>query len=263
MKRKRVQGINFPMLKQETGAILGRYANRLKLIEAILICTSTFLLYVMLDQVYQLVIVPLVDDAVANDSFGVSFVAQIVYLVFRNALTLFFTLPLCTGALHMASRMEAGEEVYLAEVFHPFSGARAYGRALRASWSVFWRVFLLVAVEYLLFVPFILALESPFPILCLPVALLMLGALFLWIRFALGGFFGPYRALQGNGERMRPYAVSVGWHFWIGFAPQILLSFFTVGVLLLADTLPRMLVAYFRVCRKLNETITQSEDLIK
>lgn len=263
MKRKSVQGINFPMLKRETGEILGRYANRLKLIEAILICATSFLLYVMLDQVHRLVIVPLLDDAVANNDFGVSFVVRTAYLVFRNALTLFFTLPLCTGVLHMASRMEAGEEVYLAEVFHPFSGARAYGRALRASWSVFWRVFLLVAAEYLLFVPFVLVLKSPFPILCLPVVLLMLGALLLWVRFALGGFFCPYAVLVGDGERMRPYAVSVGWHFWIGFAPQILLSFFTVGVLLLADVLPRMLVAYFRVCRKLNENITQSEDLIK
>jgi hypothetical protein len=159
--------------------------------------------------------------------------------------------------------MEAGEEVYLAEVFHPFSGAHAYGRALRASWSVFWRVFLLVAPESLLYKLLLAVLEGPFPLLCLPVELLMLGVIPLWVRFALGGFFSPYRALQGDGERMRPYAVSVGWHFWIGFAPQILLSFFTVGVLLLADGLPRMLVSYFRVCRRLNENITQSEDLIK
>ena len=263
MKRKRVQGINFPMLKRESGEILSRYANRLKLIEAILICATTVLLYVMLDQVYQLVLVPFVDADGADGGYQASYIAQIVYAVFRNALTLFFTLPLFTGALHMASRMEAGEEVFLNEIFHPFSSARAYGRALSASWSVFWRVFLLTAVEYLLFALFFVAFESTFPILCLPVVLLMLGALLIWIRFALGGFFCPYAVLVGNGERMRPYAVSVGWHYWVGFAPQILLSLLTVGVLLLLDVLPRMLVSYFRVCRKLNENITQSEDLIK
>ena len=93
---------------------------------------------------------------------------------------------------------------------------------------------------------------------------LYVGVFLLWAWLSMRSFLLPYFALSlpDAAVRMRPYAVSVGARYWIGFFPWIVLSFLTVGILLLADTLPRMLIAYFRLCRKLNELTTQSEELI-
>ena len=59
---------------------------------------------------------------------------------------------------------------------------------------------------------------------------------------------------------MRPYARSVGLRYWLGYLPWLALSLLTFCILLLADVLPRMLISYFRLCRKLNEMTTNPED---
>ena len=79
-----------------------------------------------------------------------------------------------------------------------------------------------------------------------------------------GGFLTPFfrlcRPPQAMRERMRPYARSVGLRYWLGYLPWLALSLLSFCILLLADVLPRMLVSYFRLCRKLNEMTTNPED---
>ncbi len=263
MKQKKVQGINMPMLRRESGEILAAHSNRLKLIEAILIVSTAVLLYAMLDQVYQLAILPALDYRMY---FGRSLAIEGTYRLFRSLITLFFTLPLVSGLFHMASRMEAGEEIYLPEIFHAFSSVAAYRRACCVSWSIYWRVAILVGFEMGMESLLSLTHDTLLGILQPLLIVLMIAAPILWIVFVLGSFFRVYFAYAPTNTgkaKMLPYAASVGWHYWIGFFFWLLLSLLTVGILFLADVLPRMLIAYFRTCRHLNDTLTESEELIR
>ena len=59
MRQKRVEGMNFPQLRREAGEVLAQDANRLKLIEAAMICLTPMTLYLMLAAVWQLLTLPL------------------------------------------------------------------------------------------------------------------------------------------------------------------------------------------------------------
>lgn len=253
LKQKRLGGFNRAVLKEECGEILARDANRITLILGAMICCTPLMLFLMLSSVFEGVLIPMLGKT-----------AQWAYAVLPSLLMLFFVLPLWSGLLFMASEMEAQRRAYLSDVFWSFSGGKAYFTALRCSWGIFWRVGILWGVwqavtEWLFGLgngTLLLPLLGAVPLLLLSV---------LWIRFALRGFFGVYRALNrpSGSERMRPYARSLGLSYLRMYFPWLLLSLLTVGILFLADILPRMLISYFRLCRKLHEKTTQSEELIQ
>ena len=77
------------------------------------------------------------------------------------------------------------------------------------------------------------------------------------------GYFTAVRRVYKNalvqvvGQILRIY----GCVFFIGFLPWLLLGICTLGLLLLWDTLPRMLITYFRYSDAINQmTIIQSEE---
>ncbi len=256
MKQKRVSGLDFYRLRLESGEVLAKNSNRLTLILAIMVAACPLMLYLSVLSVLRLSVLPLFSER----EFLGTLIAACILLV----LSLFVTLPLWTGLLWMAKNMEAGEATPLTELFYAFSDRKTYGKALKLSWSVLWRVSVLIAAEWgtALFVTNVFN-ESAFGSLWgIPLYLAIFVA---WFFLAVRSFLMPYLAWQipDDAPRMCPYARSVGTRYCLGFFPWIVLSFMTFGILLLADTLPRMLIAYFRLCKKLNEFTTQSEELIK
>ncbi len=252
MKQKSLGGFHRAMLHRECGEILGAHANRVTLIFAIMVCCTPLMLYLSLDTVLSGVLYPSLGELVLP-------ISQAVY----GLLTLFFTLPLWWGVVYLASEMEAGEAPVLADVFHGFSSGRAYAVALRASWSVFWRwapVFAVWSIVQWLFS------ELSGGRAWGNVVAGAFSAVFtlVWLFLMLRGFLSLYR-IQCDPRSfglMQPYARSLAISYFAVFALRLLLSLLTVGILLLADTLPRMLIAYFRLCRKLNEKTIRSEETI-
>ena len=134
--------------------------------------------------------------------------------------------------------------------------------AVRVSVHLLWRLLILCTAEVYA-TRLALSLPASRGVLLLLGALTVIGVFALWYRFAARDFLRAYLTLQmpSDPDRMQPYARSLGVRYGIGFYPRIVLSLLTLGVLLLADVLPRMLIAYFRLCNKLNEITTRSEEI--
>lgn len=256
MKQKKIQGLDFSRLRLESGEILGQNANRLTLMLAIMIAVSPLMLYLSVLSVFRVMVFPLFSDAML---LGILAVSSVFLL-----LTQFITLPLWFGLLEIAKKMESGVSADLTDLFYGFSNSIVYRKALRVSFSVLWRLTLLIATEWGAALLMATAFNGSFLQLLLGIPL-YIGIFLLWFLLAVRNFLSPYLAWQSQNDshRMQPYAASVGNRYFLGFFPWLALSFLTFGILFLADTLPRMLIAYFRLCRKLNEFTTQSEDLIK
>ena len=255
MRQRKVEGMNFRLLFQNAGEVLARDANRLKLAEAAMICLTPLTLYLILASVSQTVVLPLLAPDRALYALGV-----IGFWILMFLLSLFFTFPLLCGLLWMACGMEAGEEMTLADLFWAFRGGESYRRALRISAVALCKLSVLLLAEWAL----LSSLRQTgsmvlFWLLCIPCALAVAVLLFYWF---CGGFLHAYAVLcpSPTVARMRPYARSVGTRYWVGYLPWLALSLLTFCILLLADVLPRMLISYFRLCRKLNEMTTNPED---
>ncbi len=256
MKQKRVCGLDFRRLWMESGEVLDENANRLTLILALMVAACPLPLYLSVLSVVRLLLFPLLSE---RELLGTLIAALCVL-----ALSLFITLPLWMGLLGLAKKAEAGESVPLTEIFCAFSDGKAYGISLKYAYSVLWRVTVLIAAEWGVTV----LLNTFFQGTALEYLVgipLYLTVFAVWLFAILRRFLTPYFAwhIPNDAPRMCPYARSVGIRYCSGFFPWIVLSLITLGILLLADTLPRMLIAYFRLCRKLNEFTTKSEELIK
>ena len=251
MKQKKLGMFRRDVLQKECSELLGNGAVRITLIQASLICFSPLILFFTLNTLFGGLLIP---------AMGVA--GELIYWGVLALLALFLLLPLWMSLVRMAALAEAGESIYLIDVFHAYSKGAAYRTALCGAWALFWRGAILILVEEAtlrLFAP----LAAEHFIMYLLCVLVMIGAAVLWIIPALKGFlavYGTVRPSQGL-ARMRPYARSLAIGYWKVFFPWLVLSLLTFGVLFLADTLPRMLIAYFRLCRKLNEKITQSEEI--
>ena len=248
--------MDFFRLRRESREILTKDANRLTLITAILIAASPLPLYLSVDSLFELVIFP---------QFGQRGIWGIFleFCLFLN-LTFLITLPLWSGLGYLASQMEEENTPPLTDVFHAFSNKEAYGDALLNSTSMILKGTVLMAFEWGVILLTNVLFENPLPKVILGV-LLSIGVFIPWFLWASRSFLNPYLLNQSDevNSRMRPHAASVGKRYWLGYFPRLTLSLLTFGILLLADTLPEMLIAYFRLCKKLNEFTTQSEELIK
>ena len=255
MKQKRVRGVDMRQLRLEAGAVLSEHANRLTLMLAVMVAVSPLMLCLSATSLFRLAVVPLFSEM---EWLGYGLMILLILTVL-----LLLVFPLGTGLWRLASEMEAGREPDLADIFYAFSQKDAYRTALRVSYSALWRLSILVALEWGLYGLLFTASRGAVWMLLLGIPLYV-GVFLLWAWLSMRSFLLPYFAmiLPDAAVRMRPYARSVGAYYWIGFFPWIVLSLLTVGILLLADLLPRMLIAYFRLCRKLNELTTQSEELI-
>ena len=254
MKQKRLPGVNFHRLWRESGEALSQNSNRLTLMLAIMVALSPL---------------PICRALLAVRSALLTYLPEREPLIWGGValmmlcLTLFFALPLAVGLLRMAGEMEQGSAAPLQDVFWAFADRQTYRVSLRISFSALWRILLLAGAEIALYRLVLFFSKGAVAILMLGIPL-YLGAFIVWYLFAMRGFLHAFVALRTPSApaRMQPYARSVAVHYAMGFFPWIVLSLLTLGVLLLADVLPRMLIAYFRLCKELNEITTRSEELI-
>ncbi len=252
------------LAKREAGDILAQKGNRLLLIEAILLVALNVSLYVVWHNAMAL-FKAYVNASVDSAAWSGLTVAGYVAVISLTAL--FLTLPSLIGLLAFAKKIACGGQPVLSEVFEPFSSAKSYAHALRLSWSTFWRLGLTVGI--ILLTDWLLSLASAegFPaFLCgLTVFAETVGAVLLWIR----RFPCPAVALSASDasesgrmpERNLPtHTYRASFRFFLGFLPWILLGLLTLGILLLWEVFPRMLIAYFRYLGQENEMIIQSEE---
>lgn len=248
---------DFSEVRREAGEILSRDGNRLCLIEAVIV----LLMPLLLDcGMYSILFGGWFPLLVGEGSFAV-WLGYLGYWAAVLLIGLFLSLPLAVGLLRMACRMERGETVSLADLFQPFSSAKEYGVALSLSFRLFLRLLLLIAsVDLTMTVFGVLSQGHLLPMLIC--ALLVVSEILLWIAWTASRFptaalvFScgmPVREARARCRRQaKPFRRgSLRW--MLCFLPWILLSALTVFVLFLADVLPRMMISYFRYCRKLNE----------
>ena len=90
-----------------------------------------------------------------------------------------------------------------------------------------------------------------------------------WLLLALRGFLRLSFLLQwrmpllASGRANRQIAgksFTGGGRWWLCFLPRILLGFLTVGILLVADVIPRMLISYFRYAGRMTDYPFTLED---
>ena len=253
LKQKRLPGVDFSCLWRESGEVLSRGSNRLTMILAIMVAVTPLPVYQAMNAVRSILVSRLPE-------WGRLFYGGFVLLIMF--FTLFFTLPLLFGLLRMASEMEQGREASLQDVFGSFSDGRSYLGSLRVSFSLGWRILILCVAEVVA-TRFALSLPATRGVLLLLGALMVIGVFVLWYLFAARDFLRAYLTLRESDvpERMQPYARSLAVRYGLGAYPRVVLSLLTFGILLLADVLPRMLIAYFRLCNKLNEITTRSEEI--
>ena len=247
---------------REAGAILSARGNRLKLIEGFLFCATFFVFALLLRETCrQIAALPRMGKPAV---ISVTIVGDILYW----ACLLLVNGPLFAGVLQMAARMANEEEVFLPDLFSPFLSGRAYFRALVILWPLYWKFALFcwfpnVAFDFLRTLFGKTALLTAFGV----GTLILLAA--VWLLLALGGFVRlsfllqwrmPLLAASRANRQIFRKSFAGGGLWWLCFLPRILLGFLTVGILLVADVIPRMLISYFRYAGRMTDYVFSSEE---
>ena len=234
---------------RRAGELLAERGNRLLLIEAI----AVLLLFAVMYSSFSYACAALLFLAPEDRALLIG--ATAVHALGTLLLTVMLVVPTFLGVCRIAYKMTRSERVVLADMFCAFSDRRNYRRTVSAARGFLLRaaaVWIACEVTYLLFVYLIPPLDG-IELLC---GLLIGIEVLCGVAILLRGYPMLYVMLQ-NGEaplsevrRQAQTQPSVfrGGRFFIFFLPSIVLGFFTVGILWIADTLPRMLVAYFVDC---------------
>lgn len=238
-------------IRRRAGEILSERGNRLLLIEALAISLVFIMLYSLMSYACAAVLF----FAPGSDTLMLGVI--IAHAAFTVLLTFLFTAPTLLGLFHIAQKMVAGEDAVLADLFFAFSDRHTYARALAVVRELLLCgacVWFVCELTYLFFVYFL-----PPTLLCavwcgfLIGVEVLLGAVLLLHTYP--NFYGalrysdvPLSEARARGRACVPYPISRGRRFFVSFLPYLLLGALTVGILWIADTLPRMLIAYFVDC---------------
>ena len=211
-------------------AILARGANRLLLIEAILIVCVFVALFISLESATALLLTTLTENELLSSLLPA--LTSLIYFV----LGIFFAAPVVLGLFRLAERMQAGEDPVLLDLFYFLSNSRRYAQGLRATWLGSLKVVLMVLIV------------DTVNILC-PLAWLggILKALVillftLWMLFPYSKLYSRLRTTD------KPIRLGGGLRLVWFFFPWLLLGLVSIGLLLVLDVFPRMLLTYFCDC---------------
>ena len=259
MKSKNARRAHLFDVRAQAGAILAEEGNRLLLIEALILCLPLVMLHLFLDAVFYVLsaILPQIPSPIFEwVGFGVSVL-----------LLLCVTRPALLGVFGIAARLERGKRVVLTDLFLPFSSRAGYARALAASvrlTPVFVLVDLLLQGSAYLSASLLPAgLPATAANVTLSALALLLGLVLLLRRFDLPARAYAEESGTSAGGVRRMCRTRDAFAFLWGYLPRILLGILTLGVLLLIDVIPQMLLAYFRFCRYQSEMTIQSEEYRK
>ncbi len=226
-------------IRRKSGELLSQNGNRLLLTEALLFSLSTVPAYLFFSYAFSVL-------WEVSAPAGIALIAMVAsYVLLMIAFTVFVTGPLLFGLFYMAYRMVKGDRVVLGDLFYAFSASHNYRQALQVAAALVLRVCLCAAVVICTYLFFLLVFPNQLimMLLCgiLITAEVIGGALFCYSMHPL-----TFCILEGCPFRESAVQrAERGFRFAAGFVLWILLGLLTVGVLLLWDTLPRMLIAYF------------------
>lgn len=241
----------FSAIRRRAGELLSQNGNRLLLIKALMISLVFVSMYGMLFSAVSAVCL------LYPTNLPFTLVAVSIGCLLAVLLSVFFTCPLLLGNFWIACRVATRECAVLADLFWAFSSGRAYARALRLSWSTFWRgalIYLFIGGTVYVFSTF-LPPFLPFQILC---GVLVAAEAFWGLLLYSHAFFTLYVGMRAPDlpwwevkrcvQQNYPTGFGRGLRFFFCYLPQMLLGALTFGLLLLADGFPKMLVAYFLDC---------------
>ncbi len=252
---------DFRTANRETGEILSQNGNRLKLIEGFLFCVTAFIFALLLREA-GLQMAALAVAGWQNVLFTVA--GDFLYWGF----VLLVVMPLFVGLLGMAARMANDCNVYLPDLFLPFATGKKYLRALIVLWPLYWKFGVFYWFPGIAFN----ALISYFgrtPLLVILGAVVLGLLIAVWLLLGLRGFVRlsfllqwrmPLLAANRANRQIAGKSFSGGGLWWLCFLPRILLGFLTVGILLVADVIPRMLISYFRYAGRMTDFAFSSEE---
>lgn len=226
-------------MRQQVTVLLAQNSNRIHLILAQLILAAFFLPYLLLLQLEDLAFV-VAEPAVAGlIGVGIQLLGALFFFL--------VTLPLISGLLFLAERMEAEEPTALSNLFYAFSSPRMYIKGIRIGAFAVLPLALPALASYLV-TALLSAFAADSAVRWTLVALCAVFVAFAVYFALLGCFFTPYAIIR-NDRRRLPQPYSNGIRFVGRFLPQLLLAVLTLMIYWIADLLPRMLLTYFRICR--------------
>ena len=234
-----------PQARCEADSILATGANRLLLIEAILIVCVFVVLFTSLQSATAFLLAATVpNDTVASLLF---WAASLAFLV----LGILFAAPVILGLFRLAEQMQAGEDPVLLDLFYFLSSRERYQQGLHITrtasrkiattviaWSGIDLVWSAFVPESFLFNALYGMLMTAMIILCT-----------VWLLFPYGKLYSLLK------NQNKPLCQRGGIRFVFFFFPWILLGFISVGLLLVLDVIPRMLLTYFCDCKQQESTI--------
>lgn len=247
MRRER----EFADLRRESGAILSQNGNRLTLMLALIFCLFSLGLYFVIGYAFSACLWLLEENESALVCLSLG--AQAVLYLFVRLLAV----PLLSGLVRIADCMRRGESVSLTALFYGFSTYTRYRRTLRLTRCLMWLGYgtaLLAAGTYGLFASLPTVTLTTALLCALVIALEIVGAVVLSFRAYPVLYWGvcreslSMREVKREAHRRIPSPTAAGARFLLGWIHWIALGILTLGVLLLADVLPRMLVSYCCDC---------------
>ena len=216
--------------RQKADAILAIGSNRLLLIEAILILCVFVSLFISLQSATALLLSILPQDGVLTSLL--SFLPTLACI----ALIIWFAAPVTLGLFRLAEQMQAGEAPVLLDLFYFLSSRERYQRGL------YFTRFASLKVSLMILLVDTVSILCPTPWLCgLLIALVILLCI-VWMLFPYKRFYFYLK------DKAEPQDVRGGLRFVGFFIPWILMGIVSIGLLLVLDVIPRMLLTYFCDC---------------
>lgn len=245
--------------------LLSQNGNRMTLVGGLLVWMSTLFFYrlfyiglALLARLFYL------DSGI----WGLLFLLG--YFCIAVLFTIMVSLPLLGGVLRAARSMAREEDVPLATIFEVFCSRRSYWRAVWLSDQLLGQTIGPVLVGALLSAFVASFFESNL------IGFAVGGGVFL-LFFALGlfvrsrGFWlfalaadrpqEPLRSLKRESKRMGRKRTLISIRFLMAFIPRILLGIVTLGIYLLAEALPLMMLTYFCEYEKTQELMKHLEEI--
>ena len=236
----------------EADAILATGANRLVLIEAILVLCLFAALFTSLASALSIGVSALLGET----DTSATLLGDLISLLFV-ALVVFFAAPVVLGVFRLGARMQAGEEPMLGDMFYFLSSRQRYLLALRTSWLGSLK--LLVAIAAIDAIGMIWTELVPdtllFDILSVFVIAIVIFLYLIWLLFPYSKLYFWLQKDEAPKERdVYLRSPRGGLRFLWFFLPWLLLGCISIGLLLVLDVFPRMMLTYFCDCERKNLT---------
>ena len=226
--------------RREADAILATGANRLLLIEAILIVCVFVSLFISLQSATVLLLSTFPEDGVLTSLL--SYLPTVICV----ALIILLAAPVVLGLFRLAQQMQTGEEPILMDLFYFLSSRERYLQGLYFTRFASLKVALMIlAVDTVNILWSTQIPDTPaFRVLGGVLIALVIVVCIIWMLFP----YSKLNSLLRNDDE--PARVHGGIRLVWFFLPWLLWGFVSIGILLVIDVLPRMLLTYFCDCNR-------------